>query len=339
MGKDIFKEQALMFYEIFKTDKKVTKDNYRDLTDIIINIAKEDLKIDNFDVTFESLNKNSGGYAENHNVCININEAKTFSLHKLINTLFHEIRHIYQQENPKLKEFDKPLDSPFHPKNVTEYTYIFANEENIGVDPFGLYVVSTEEVDARNYASKMTNKFLNELKNIANNDKNNFYIKVVIDLLLFLSNKKTIIELDKFNNAFNELNRNQSLIGRNSYYFIQDTFKEFVLNEKNISSSNLSDNVSIIKIKTITDFYYDDKIEKLILGKAYNSENPYILSCSVNSIFAKTSEKTFSDCVKMFINNGNSLKEVQRYLNNWDKTLVKKEFDKLSMDTEKEAIE
>ena len=185
----------------------------------------------------------------------------------------------------------------------------------------------------------MTHKFLYDLKNIAKNDKNNFYIKVLVDLLTFLARRETIEELDKFNHAFNQLNKDQRAIEINSLYFIKDCFKELETYEKNICSSNISDNVSITKIKTITDFYYDDKIEKLLLDKAYKTENPYIMSCSVNSIFAKTSQKTFSDCIKLFIKNGNHLKEIQRQLPNWDKNLVEKEYDKLSVSNEKLIIE
>lgn len=325
MKKVVFKEQASQFYEILKKDKKVTLNNYKKLSDIIVCVAKKDLKISDVVVEFSNFNKNNGGFSDNHYVCINKKNVKTLSMQRLINTLFHEIRHVYQQENPNYKQFNKPLSLPFRPKNVNENTFVFINKNNIGINPFSLYVVATEEFDARNYASNMTQKFLFDLKEIAKNDKN-FYIKFLIDLQIYLSIKRAKTEQDKFNNALKYLNKNKKVVGKNSYYFIKDNFKEIESNDKNTRASFTNDNWFVTKIKAITNFYYDENIEKLLLDKSYSTNNPYILSCSVNSLFSKTSEKIFDDCIKMFIQNGSNLKEIKKNLSNWDEKLIEQEF-------------
>ena len=339
MGKDINREQVLKFYEIIKKDKKVTEDNYKKLSNIIVNIAKEDLKVDEITVDFAEFNKNHGGYAEEHHICINKKGINHLPLHCLINSVFHEIRHVYQIDNFKFKEFDKLLELPFRPKVVSDSTYAFANEQTVGVNPFGLYVISTDEVDARKYASKMSYKFFNELKDIAKNDKNNFYIKVLIDVFMTLSKKITKREIDKIKFYSRELDSNKYMIKIRAFSYIKDCIKELEQGKNNILSPNISDNVSITKIKTITDFYYDENIEKLLLDKAYASQDPYIMSCSVNSIFAKTSEKVFTDCIEMFINNNNNLKEIQKQLSNWDKNLIEKTFNNLIIKNEKGIVE
>ena len=289
---------------------------------------KQEFKIYDNEMKFEKLSKKLGGLYRDKVVTVNDKKYSTITMYKLINTIFHESRHAFQSNNPESKEFGKCSLDILKPKCIEQPTYAFIGNENLGVNPFYLYIVSDVEYDARNYANNKTKEFLQKLKELASKDNNSF-LCTMIDLQIYLMNKRAKRELKIYNNVTADLHNNLSQIKTKSFYFVKDALKEYDLYNQNTLQVNKENILPIKKIKLLLQFYYDDKIEKLLLDKARKENDPYMFSCVVDSIYSNIDESTFNENIKLFIANKNSLFDIKSNLTNWKTKTIQKVYNQL----------
>lgn len=321
-------DKVLDFYELLKTNKSINETNYKDFCNIVVDIAKQDLHIGKVAVEYDEFDKNNGGYANNNHICVNKKEISFRTLNVFVNTLFHELRHIYQKKKPLYKQFDKQMLPSFRPVNVGNNTFVFIDEESVGISPFDLYILAVNEEDARKYATKKTQEFLFALKELADNDEHTFFLKRYLDKQIIKSKLQDERENRKFKNALHNIEYSKNSIDVKSYYYVKQALRDNEENKKNIYSQGVVDNVCITKISALTNFYSNDKINDLILKTAYNNNDPYLLSCLVNSLSLKTSKELFDDCIKMFVDNGIGYEKVEEKLCNWDPVSLVIEYTK-----------
>lgn len=324
-------ELIIKFYKLLKQEKRITDANYNKFSDILLEFTKHDLGVKNVSVSFFDGLKKQCGYSINDSISINKNRVSTKAFYKMINSIFHETRHIYQNENKINKRFNVPSTSNFRPIYFDVNSFLYINTNNMAINPFDLYIICLQEYDARKYASKKTNEFLHELKNLAVIDKANLFLSTLIDLQLYLEHKIDKREARKYNQSIKCIDKASNEIKTKAYYFIKDCLKELEMSNKNTISTNQIENNSIKKINLVLQFYYDDEIGKMLVNASKKYKNPYLLSSVVNCMLTSVSEKDLNSCVKMFVENNSGLKETENALCNWEESLVEDEFNKICL--------
>ncbi len=256
-------------------------------------------------ILFEKMNSNSWGSAKDNTITINTRYIKLRYLHELTNTIFHEIRHVYQHKTIK-----KELNSAFEPKIppiATSMSVYFIKESETNINPYFLYYISQNEKDARDTARE------NSIKLFTYIYSNVKCAKIKKLFKFYVTNLKSNIpfENDLYNECLSNLPQDVNYIKNITIFMIEKTL---TLTQKAFFNKESKDNVLANNSKKIihhiepticgyVNLYCDEFIKKQIvefcLQNKTEKECMNALLTTFNSYYCKVNKSDWGLLFKL----------------------------------------
>ena len=329
---NFYEEKVEELYNLIKSQKIITKSNCAEFGSVIEEIAKNQLGIDKAMTQYVKLNKNTNGMCYENFVQINIDNIK-FATAALANSIFHEFKHIYQNNHLAFKKLylakNNNLIAQYIPDNINYYL----NLKDLKFTTYDLYYISEREFDAREYAFEMTDKLIKSLKKMYNNDKqHNTVTKIYLDAQLYLNQKQYKNETKKYNYCLKKVQSKIELVKKIMFFEVKrllDSYDQSIADDSNnsnkiiINETRKTEVQEVSSLRFITSIFCDKKCEEAILLKARKEQDPFLFSVVINSPCVSVDEKLMNECFEMFSKNNYSFAEIPAYLNNWNKDTLK----------------
>lgn len=278
------------------------KSKIQDFYLCVFELAKELLQIYDIDIEFKPLNsERTYGYLLDNKICLNSQEKNIF---QMADTIFHELRHVYQRKTEKKKVLNCCRVPGFPIERVTS-CISYLDEYKTHINPFYVYFTSTREKDARDYAYSQGIILFDYLKEKFKNNKkiDKYFEKNIIKYQN--KHKKQQIEYD---NYIYDLKQKEKYLSK-----LMTEYIEFLIDQNNavLNLINIENGIVDIhtanKLKTFyirlhvaLSVYCDDNLTKKLLDyvikigdiKAYQ----VILNCPFTKISKKDWFKLFEIC-------------------------------------------
>ncbi|MBO5884675.1 MAG: hypothetical protein J6Q51_02660 [Clostridia bacterium] len=258
--------------EIFLA-KKIKKETLKKLCYAVYNYALQKTETTSSCLEIKKLNSIGYGYTSKNKIVINEIYLKQKHIFKLIHTIFHETRHLYQSQKGFIQ---KDINTCFEPSlpiiHSNDLVYML-NEEQIFLNPFYLYYTSKIERDADSYANIETYTLLRKLKqNFANNKK---------------INKLLDTQLEKLNiNINNSEQQYKSRLAQLKVF--EKNYKDCIVKLAQEKLTQYQNTENMYKITAaIFQIYTNPKITQDYFDYALQNNDTKVLFCVVNSPYSK----------------------------------------------------
>lgn len=297
----------------------------------IFNAITKQLNLYNCYIEFEKLESNTYGETEQNTITINTRHITPKKLNKVINTIFHEVWHLYQA---KYQYNTKQVDFCISPKLPIKYCNGFiylVNEENSNLNPYFLYFTSQNEKDARDFANKNTLQILQSIKSYGKNVR---FIEKQI------SQQQNITETEnrQYFYRLGQLKIQEKNIPTSIHklvdYIISITDKHFEILNNSYSTETQKENSRLIvnsfcgKITAPLLVYADKDITDKLISAALRYKSFDSLCTVLNSFYTKISNQQLNLFFDFCKQNKIQYFEIADKLSIWNKTHLKEMYIK-----------
>lgn len=288
------------------------------INNLIIEYFLKELNINNCIIEYQKLDKGEISKVSESGDLITISTKTLTTKHQvdLATAVIHELRHIYQKENPKInKKVNQTVESLYPMKKCTldSYQEDFKGE----INTHSYYITSVAEKDARDYANIGYLKLLEDIKLHKNaTNKSDKWVEKQTKKITQIMQQEDINYQNALNDIFNSFPKLKEIIPTKINLAIKQMQQKYANQNTVIGNSRTFDKYLY--------FYCDNNITKQILDFALKTKDLDSLITCINHPNTKINEQDFLNMLNVYSPKYkiNDTYLLIKMLPNWDKNEV-----------------